>query len=80
MKTGRSIVIFLRAVGLSVAILLAGVVMCRLGEVWNLILDFYTTFTWETFITVLLAGAVAGSYFGVRFSHRKRKEKPEFKD
>ncbi len=40
--------------------LVLGVIVFRLDEVWNLLKDFYTHFSWEMLATVLFTGVLTG--------------------
>ena len=46
-----------------VVCLVLGVIVFRLDEVWNLLKDFYTHFSWEMILTVLFTGASTGIRF-----------------
>lgn len=53
---GKTIVVLL-------LLIVAGAVLFRQSEVVNLITNFYTTFSLETIVSLVIAGFVAGFYF-----------------
>ena len=52
--------------------LVLGVIVFRLDEVWNLLADFYTNFSWEMLATVLFTGVLTGMNLILEWSSWKK--------
>ncbi len=52
--------------------LVLGVIVFRLDEVWNLLKDFYTHFSWEMLATVLFTGVLTGMNLILEWSSWKK--------
>ena len=63
-----------------------GVIVFRLDEVWSVVKDFYTNFSWEMLATVLFTGFLTGMNFILEWGtwkkgrSERKKQKKEAKE